>query len=89
MLKSLTHIHTNTSSAWRQKDLTGYCFNYIDRPFCLRTDDMELCVLDSKADPGFTPSKMGVRGGGGNKWSWEVWLENFAPKPPSFPRGKR
>ena len=27
------------SSAWRQKGLTGYCFKYIDRPFCLRTDD--------------------------------------------------
>ena len=23
------------SSAWRQKGLTGYCFKYIDRPFCL------------------------------------------------------
>ena len=25
-------------SARRQKGLTGYCFKYIDRPFCLRTD---------------------------------------------------
>ena len=23
------------SAAWRQKGLTGYCFKYIDRPFCL------------------------------------------------------
>ena len=27
------------SSVRRQKGLTGYCFTYIDRPFCLRTDD--------------------------------------------------
>ena len=24
------------SSVWRQKGLTGYCFKYIDRPFCLQ-----------------------------------------------------
>ena len=29
----------NMSSARRQKVLTGYCFKYVDRPFCLRTDD--------------------------------------------------
>ena len=29
------------SSAWRQKGLTGYCFKYIDRPFCLQSDDMK------------------------------------------------
>ena len=28
--------------AWRQKGLTGYCFKYTDRTFCLWTD--ELCV---------------------------------------------
>ena len=28
------------SSPWRQKGLTGYGFKYIDRPFCLRTDEM-------------------------------------------------
>ena len=27
------------TSAWRQKGLTGYCFKYIDRPFCLRTNE--------------------------------------------------
>ena len=27
-------------SAWRQKGITGYCVKCIDRPFCLRTDDM-------------------------------------------------
>ena len=28
------------SSAWRQTvTVTGYCFKYIDRPFCLRTDE--------------------------------------------------
>ena len=26
-------------SAWRQKGLTGYCFKYTDRPFCLWIDD--------------------------------------------------
>ena len=26
------------SSARRQKGLAGYCFNYIDRPFCFQTD---------------------------------------------------
>ena len=24
----------------RQKGLTGYCFKYTDRPFCLRASDM-------------------------------------------------
>ena len=33
-------IIRNISSARRHKDLTGYCFKYIDRPFCLRTDDI-------------------------------------------------
>ena len=28
------------SSTLRQKDLTGYCFKYIDRPFYLLTDDL-------------------------------------------------
>ena len=28
------------SLAWRQKGLTSYCFKYIGRPFCFRTDDM-------------------------------------------------
>ena len=28
------------SSTWRQKGLTGYCFKYTDRPFCLRDDDV-------------------------------------------------
>ena len=27
-----------TPSAWRQEGLTGYCFKYIDRPFCLWTE---------------------------------------------------
>ena len=31
-------VDTCISSAWRQKGITGYCFKYIDRPFCLRTD---------------------------------------------------
>ena len=30
------------SLARRQKGLTGYCFKYIDRPFCLRTDELYL-----------------------------------------------
>ena len=30
----------NITSARRQKDLTGYWFKYIDRPFCLRTDEL-------------------------------------------------
>ena len=29
-------------SAHRQKGLTGYCFKYIDRPFCLQTDDVTI-----------------------------------------------
>ena len=28
------------SSAWRQKDITGYGFKYIDRPLCLQTDEL-------------------------------------------------
>ena len=28
------------SSAQRQKGLTGYCFKYRDRPFCLQTNDL-------------------------------------------------
>ena len=42
-MSDVTHsgikVHNN-SSVRRQKDLTGYCFKYIDRPYCLRTDDM-------------------------------------------------
>ena len=30
----------DTSSARRQKGLTGYCFKYIDRPFCLQANDL-------------------------------------------------
>ena len=33
-------ILKKTSSAGRQKGLTGYCFKCIDRPFCLQTDDI-------------------------------------------------
>ena len=33
-------------SARRQKGLTGYCFKYIDRPFCLQTDEA-LCSLSA------------------------------------------
>ena len=33
------------SAARRQKGLTGYCFKYIDRPFCLRTGDLLSEVL--------------------------------------------
>ena len=32
---------------WRQKGLTGYWFKYIDRPFCLQTNEiivLKLCV---------------------------------------------
>ena len=29
----------NNTSVQRQKGLTGYCFNYIDRPFCLQTNE--------------------------------------------------
>ena len=39
--RTITHLISSiTSSALRQKGLTGCCFKYIDRPFCLRTDDM-------------------------------------------------
>ena len=33
-------MHSCISSGQRQKSLTGYCFEYIDRPFCLQTDDL-------------------------------------------------
>ena len=33
-------------SVQRQKGLTGYCFKYIDRPFCLHTDDF-ICSIYS------------------------------------------
>ena len=38
----VTHKATvfELSTARRQKGVTGYWFKYIDRPFCLRTDDM-------------------------------------------------
>ena len=36
-----TYIHF-TSSARRQKGLTGYCFKYIERPLCLQTDEIIL-----------------------------------------------
>ena len=37
-----------TSSAGRQKGLTGYCFKFIDRPFCLETDDLYFMYLNRK-----------------------------------------
>ena len=36
----LSKLQKHNSSAWRQKGLTGYCFKYIDRGFCLRTDEL-------------------------------------------------
>ena len=33
-------FQNTVSSTRRQKVLTGYCFKYIDRPFCLRTDGL-------------------------------------------------
>ena len=30
-------------SVWKQKGLIGYCFKYIDKPFCLRANDMQVC----------------------------------------------
>ena len=32
-------------SVWRQKGLTGSCFKYIDRPFCLRTNKTIIHLL--------------------------------------------
>ena len=29
----------------RQKGLTGYCFKYIDRPFCLQSDEVHCCTF--------------------------------------------
>ena len=40
-------VHIVSSEA---KGLTDYCFKYIDRPFCLRIDDIIDCVS--------TPSKL-------------------------------
>ena len=38
--EDLVSTHVTRLSVWRQKGLTGYCFKYIDRPFCLRADDL-------------------------------------------------
>ena len=39
-LFSTIHNYTlHSPSVRRQKGLTGYCFKYADRPFCLRTDN--------------------------------------------------
>ena len=35
--------------AWTQKGLTGYCFKYIDRPFCLQADELPLRVFTLNA----------------------------------------
>ena len=43
----------HSSSVWRQKGLTGYCFKYTDRPFCLQTDELptnEEELYESQAD---------------------------------------
>ena len=42
VLVERSHKTNHNSSAWRQKDLTAYCFKYIDRPFCLQTDELLL-----------------------------------------------
>ena len=34
----ISNVSKTILSARRQKGLTEYCFKYIDRPFCLRTD---------------------------------------------------
>ena len=34
----LCFVINDTSSAQWQKGLTGYCFKYVDWPFCLQTD---------------------------------------------------
>ena len=34
-VSATVHTMCKMSSAWRQKGPTGYCFKYIDRPFCL------------------------------------------------------
>ena len=31
----------SSSSAQRQKGLSGYCFKYVDRPFCLQTEKFQ------------------------------------------------
>ena len=41
---------TNNSSAWRQKGLTAYCLKYIDRPFCLQTDELQFIDLIQSSD---------------------------------------
>ena len=42
MRSTATAGHGSLSSARRQKGLTGYCFKYIDRPFCLQTDTVSI-----------------------------------------------
>ena len=34
------HFEYSISSVRRQKGLTGYCFKYTDRPFCLQANDL-------------------------------------------------
>ena len=38
--KIMLFLFKTSSSAWRQNDLTGYCFKQRDTPFCLRTDEL-------------------------------------------------
>ena len=46
------HCHKNIantkSSAQMQRGLTDYYFKYIDRPFCLRADEMYLLDIHTK-----------------------------------------
>ena len=44
-------VLTTILSAWRQKGLTGYCFKYTDRPFCLQVDDFCIDHWFRKYDP--------------------------------------
>ena len=41
LMPSIMAASTNDNSpAGSQKGLAGYCFKYIDRPFCLRTNEL-------------------------------------------------
>ena len=47
VLKHPELVRSTISSALSQRGLTGYCKKFIDRLFCLRTDDMETGMSSS------------------------------------------
>ena len=70
---ALFTIYKTISSVWRRKGLTGYCFKYIDRPFCLWTDDFVHCLRKASWSTLSTPIAKEVVGSSNSiRWNHAI-----------------